>query len=242
MKIVISQPMYFPWIGMFEQVRLSDIFVFYDDVQFSKGSFTNRVQVKYNNKEGFKWLTVPASNLNLGVNINGLKIDHSKNWQGEHLDILKASYEKAPFYNEVKTIVETLFSTKTDSLSDLTIKSMQLVMDYYGFKDKLTISKSSELAINGKSTQRVFDIVKYYNCNVYITGHGAKKYFDHELFDNNGIAVEYIDYKKNEYPQLLGPFNPYVSILDLIANTGKEGIKYINSGTVYWKQFLEQSN
>ncbi len=233
--------MYFPWIGMFEQVRLCDVFVFYDDVQFSKGSFTNRVQVKYNNKEGIRWLTVPSSNLSLGVSINELLIDHSKNWQAEHLEILKTSYEKAPFYNEMTGLVKDLFDFKTDSLSELTIKSMELIMDYYGFKDKLKISRSSELDISGKSTQRVFDIVQHYGCNVYITGHGARKYFDHELFDRNGIAVEYIDYKKNVYPQVLGAFNPYVSILDLIANTGKEGLQYINSGTVNWKQFLDQT-
>ena len=70
MKAVISQPMYFPWVGMFEQVRLCDIFVYYNDVQFSKGSFTNRVQIKAPNNEGFKWLTVPLKDLKLGSLIN----------------------------------------------------------------------------------------------------------------------------------------------------------------------------
>ena len=44
--VVISQPMFFPWVGMFEQIALADVYVHYDDVQFSKGSFTNRVQLK----------------------------------------------------------------------------------------------------------------------------------------------------------------------------------------------------
>ena len=46
MKVVISQPMLFPWVGMLEQIMLADVFVHYADVQFSKGSFTNRVQIK----------------------------------------------------------------------------------------------------------------------------------------------------------------------------------------------------
>lgn len=240
MNIVISQPMYFPWYGMFEQIRLCDVFVYYDDVQFSKGSFTNRVQIKANNTEGIKWLTVPMENMKLGAYINEIKINQSKNWKKEHLDMLQLSYSSAPFYNDMMTIVNTLFAFETDSLSELTIKSMDLIMDYYELNKKLTISRSSDLNIPGKSTQRVFDIVNHYKCNTYITGHGARKYFDHQLFENNGIAVEYIDYKKNEYPQLLGKFNPYVSILDLIANTGKDGINYINSTTVNWKKFIEQ--
>ena len=46
MKVVISQSMFFPWVGFLEQLKLADVYVFYDDVQFSKGSFTNRVRVK----------------------------------------------------------------------------------------------------------------------------------------------------------------------------------------------------
>ena len=57
MKVVISQSMFFPWVGFLEQLKLADVYVFYDDVQFSKGGFTNRAQVKAN--DGVKWMTVP---------------------------------------------------------------------------------------------------------------------------------------------------------------------------------------
>jgi len=241
MKIVISQPMYFPWYGMFEQIRLSDVLVYYDDVQFSKGSFTNRVQIKADNAEGFKWLSLPLDKLKLGDNINDVRIDQKKNWKKEHLDLLKNNYGNAPFYPEMIQIVNSLFDYNTDNLSEFTIQSMKLVLAYFGMDRKLTVARSAELNIPGKSTQRVFDIVKHFNCNTYITGHGAKNYFDHLLFENNNIDVQYIDYKKNEYPQLFGKFNPYVSILDLIANTGKEGIKYINSTTVNWKTFTQRA-
>ena len=46
MKVVISQSMFFPWVDFLEQLKLADLNVFYDDVQFSKGSFTNRVRIK----------------------------------------------------------------------------------------------------------------------------------------------------------------------------------------------------
>ena len=56
--VVISQPMFFPWVGIFEQIRLADIFVHFDDVQLPWGSsFINRVQIK--TKDGIKWLTIP---------------------------------------------------------------------------------------------------------------------------------------------------------------------------------------
>ena len=58
MRVVISQSMYFPWVGMLEQIRLADVFIHYDDVQFSKGSFSNRVQVKQPDGTS-AWMTIP---------------------------------------------------------------------------------------------------------------------------------------------------------------------------------------
>jgi len=57
MKIVITQSMLFPWVGMLEQIKLANIVVHYDDVQYSKGSYVNRVQLKM--PEGIKWMTIP---------------------------------------------------------------------------------------------------------------------------------------------------------------------------------------
>ena len=176
----------------------------------------------------------------LGANINDIKINQKQNWKKDHLNFLKNNYETAPFYAEMIEIVHTLFDYNTSNLSEFTINGMELVLAYFGMKANLIIARSSELNIIGKSTQRVLNIVKYFDCKTYITGHGAKNYLDHPLFENNGLDIQYIDYKKNEYPQLFGTFNPYVSILDLIANTGKEGIKYMNSTTVNWRTFLQQ--
>ena len=242
MKIVISQPMYFPWIGMFEQVRLCDLFIYYDDVQFSKGSFTNRVQIKSNDHEGFKWLTVPLKSFKLGQKINEIEIDENKNWRNQHLELLKQLYKDAPNKMEMISIVEHLFSLQhLKTISDLSKASMELVFEYYKLNTNKQFLTSSELAIVGNSSQRVFDLVKHFSGSEYITGHGAKNYLDHELFEKNGISVEYMDYERTSYPQQFGIFNPHVSILDLIANVGKEGKKYIISKTKNWRAFLNES-
>ena len=63
--VVVSQPMLFPWVGLFEQIRLADVFVHYDDVAFSKGSFFNRVQIK-TLEVGSKWFNGPATTFRTG--------------------------------------------------------------------------------------------------------------------------------------------------------------------------------
>jgi hypothetical protein len=233
--------MYFPWVGMFEQIRLCDIYVHYDDVQFSKGSFTNRVQIKTDNAEGFNWLTVPLKSAKLGVKINEVEIDYKKNWPGRHLELLKQSYKNAPFKAEMLEIAEQLFDEKHSLMGELSKRSMDLISEYYDLQENRRFYVSSRLPVGGSSTKRVFDLVTYFKCDKYITGHGARNYLDHQLFEDNGISVEYMDYRRMPYPQQFEEFNPHVSILDLIANTGKEGEKFIISTTKKWREFIHES-
>lgn len=238
MKVVISQPMYFPWVGMFEQIKLCDAYVNYDDVQFSKGSFTNRVQIKTNSSNGFNWLTVPLKNLKLGVLINELEIDNHKNWQNQHLKSLKQAYRSAPYVEEMLKLVSALFDMSSNNIGYISMKSIELVIDYFNLAGEKNFYNSSNLGILGSSSERVFQIVQDLKGTHYITGHGAKNYLDHSLFEKNGIRVEYMNYLRLRYPQQFSDFNPHVSILDLIANVGKQGKDYIKSSTIYWKEFL----
>jgi len=84
----------------------------------------------------------------------------------------------------------------------------------------------------------VLSVVQGLGGDVYVTGHGARHYLDHEAFEAAGVRVEYLDYEKRVYPQLHGPFTPYVSVLDLIANVGRAGRDVIASGTKPWREFL----
>ena len=235
-SVVISQPMFFPWVGMIEQIRLCDVFVHYDDVQFSKGSFFNRVQIKTPN--GISWLTVPLKDVKLGQNINETLIDSTPNWRRKHLDLLKQSYAKAPFKTEMLELVSSVYDRGHLDLAQFSADSIETVCRYFGLDQGREFLWSSQLDVPGESTDRVLAIVQQLGGQTYVTGHGARHYFGHELAESLGIAVEYIDYRKTPYPQLHGEFSPFVSVLDLIANVGRDGLKFIHSTTLPWRTFL----
>lgn len=236
-SIVISQPMYFPWPGLLEQIKVCDVFVDYNDVQFSKGSFFNRVQIK--TEQGIRWLTVPLKNVRLGQSIRETEIDQSKNWQQAHLDQLSHAYGKAPYKRDVMDLVTRVFDERAHYLGELAFGSMNALLEYFpAIKANRRFIDSSKLNIDGASTQRVIDICVAVEGRSYVTGHGARHYLDHAAFEQQGIAVEYIDYGLQSYPQLHGVFTPYVSTLDLIANCGVDGIACIGGTTVPWREFL----
>lgn len=232
-KIVISQPMFFPWVGLFEQVKLADVFVHYDDVQFPQGrSFLSRVQIKTHS--GVKWLTVPVRHS--GRLINEVILDDTQNWREKHLKTLQQNYAKAPFVGEMLDIVRTVYKVSTPRLSELNCLATETVAEYFDLCPMFV--KSSDYGMDAASSERLLQLMQALRGTIYITGHGALHYLNHELFERNGIRVEYIDYQKVPYKQLHGAFTPFVTILDLIANVGKEGVNLLTSETVYWKDFI----
>lgn len=234
--VVISQPMFFPWVGMFEQIRLADVYVHYDDVQFSKGSFVNRVQLKTNS--GSQWLTIPLRALKLEQRIDHVAADESRDWRGQHRARLLQLYAKVPFCDQMRALVDRVYGHSAENLADFLIRGLHEVCTYYSLGKEF--HRSSKLAIGGSGSQRVLDIVRHFCGDVYVTGHGARHYLDHELFERHGIRVEYMNYERAPYPQLHGPFDPHVSILDLIGNVGQEGRQFIRSGTTPWKEFVNR--
>ncbi|MBI2901707.1 MAG: WbqC family protein [Planctomycetes bacterium] len=238
-RVVISQPMFFPWVGMFEQIRQADVYVHYDDVPFSKGSFTNRVQIKA--ARGSHWLTLPLKNLHLGRLIKDVRLIDDEDWRGGHVAFLEQTYRHAPFCAEMLDLVSRVYADPDASLCELTVASMMVCCDYFDLRPPRGFHFSSSLGIPGKSWERVLAVVEHFGGDVYVTGHGARDYLDHEAFEARGVRVEYLDYRKVPYPQLYGEFTPFVSILDLIANVGRKGREVICSPRVAWREFLHGS-
>ncbi|MCK7578325.1 MAG: WbqC family protein [Chromatiales bacterium] len=239
--MVILQPMYFPWSGLIEQYRLCNTFVYYDDAQYSKGGFTNRVQIK--TMQGIRWLTVPLRDLRLGQRINQVEIDNRIDWKRRQIDQLRQAYAKAPYREDMLDLISGLFKNDYYIIGDLAQKSTEALISYFpSIKNNTITLLSSHMKIQGASTQKVIDLCSTLNAKKYLTGHGARHYLEHEKFEAQGIDVAYIDYSLSEYPQLHGPFTPYVSALDLIANCGPEAVNYIKGQAIDWRSFLSKHN
>lgn len=236
MIVVISQPMLFPWVGMLEQLRLADTFVDYSDVQFSKGSFVNRVQIK--TEAGCKWMTVPLQDFHLGQQIDEVRCSRQVPWRHAHHSMLADAYQGARYRDDMLDLVDSVYRQGFEDIGSLSYASTCVLGQYFGLSSDIAFRRSSELETAGSGSQRVLGIVRELGGTTYVTGHGAVAYLDHELFESAGVRVEYMDYAKIPYPQLHGDFTPFVSALDLVANMGPDGANLIRSDAIYWKEFL----
>lgn len=236
MIVVISQPMFFPWIGMFEQIKAADVFLHYDDVQMPQGrSFISRVQIKTSN--GISWLTVPIHRPISRPLIKEVKLAEG-DWRKKHQRTIYGCYGHAPFWEDVEQIISLVYGYETNSLVDFNIYATELIADYFGLGSKFY--RSSSYPTEEVSSDHLLHLVKIFSGDVYVTGHGARRYIDYDLFEQNDVEIKYMDYARIPYPQRFGEFDPHVSILDLIANCGKNGIELMCSKTVNWKEFINE--
>ncbi|ANJ75476.1 WbqC family protein [Ralstonia insidiosa] len=238
MNVVITQPMLFPWVGLLEQIMLADVLVNYADVQFSKGSFTNRVQIK--EPTGMRWMTVPLEKFHLGARIDEVKPATNVDWRTQHLRMLEQAYEAAPYAGDMLALVRAVYEAEYANMGALALASMQAVCRYLGIELDRKFVDAPELGIPGRNSDRVLAIVQKLQGDTYITGHGAKNYLAHAEFEQRGITVAYMNYAMRPYTQLHGAFTPFVSSLDLIANHGPAGKQYLSPQTLNWREFTHE--
>lgn len=232
-RVVISQPMYFPWPGFFEQMMLADVYIWLDDVQFSKGSFTNRIQVNIHRHR--KWMTIPLKDKGAWKTIAELR-PAGDAWIASHREMLRQSLSGLAARADALELFDK--ATGETSLANCLIQSAMLPASFIGVAPEKT-KRSSEMNVSGTSWQRVLDLVKAVGGTAYVTGHGAARYMDHEAFERESIAVEYMDYSKTPWGNEDNFVSPYVTILDLIATEGKAARTRLRPRTLDWRQFLE---
>ena len=95
----------------------ADIFVFYNDVQYTKNDWRNRNKIKTLN--GLKWLSVPIGPHHLSKLIYEVSIEDSS-WQKTHYETIKFAYSKAPYFKKYKSFLEHVYLERQwDNLCEL---------------------------------------------------------------------------------------------------------------------------
>ena len=219
MRCAVLQPSYLPWRGYFHQIQKADVFVFYDDVQYDKRGWRNRNRIK--TAGGPRWITVPVSAR--GAQITGLPINEvrivDEPWAEKHVRTIAQAYAKAPHVDRCLSLIEPHLSRGHDRLADLTIELTVALARELGSETEFL--RSSELGVTGAKTDRLLAVLERVGATHYLSGPSAEAYLDESRFMEAGIGLEYMTYDYPEYPQLHPPYEPQVSIVDLLAMEGE---------------------
>lgn len=225
--VAIHQPNFFPWLGYFDKIAGSDVFIFFDHVQFPKtgaGAWCNRVKMRVAGEP--RWVTAPVRRAFHGVAaINEIEWADEQPWRAKLLKTLSASYAKAPHYRDTMAWLEPLILQPEGNLARYNMTVIRAIADRIGLSHEHCVTSSS-LGGQGQANELLIDLTRKVGGDCYLCGGGAAGYQDDEAFAAAGLELRYQRFTHPVYAQIGQPdFAPGLSIVDALMNIGCGGVR-----------------
>ncbi len=223
--VVLLQPGYLPWAGFFEQVHRADLFVVFDDAQYTKLDWRNRNRIKApNGKDAY--LTVPIMRCPVDTKIRDVRISWDRNWAAKHLNMIKAYYGKAPFFGDYFPALEEHLNRKHTLLIDLLLEQLDLLNGMLGIRTEILLSSELKTDVYGKG--RLLEACRELGATHCYNGMAGEALYDPAKFAKYGIKLIFQRYNCKEYPQQWpGGFISNLSIIDVLFNCGPSSPEYV---------------
>lgn len=242
-RIGIHQINYFPWIGYYNKMAKSDVFVYLDEVQLSDRGLSQRSPL-VNSNANVTYITV-------GVDKRGhrekefkdIQLNMNTNWQETHYNFLRGNYSKHPFYKEIMGRIEGIFFEKYTYLIDVNLRSVECIKDILGIETEIVRQSDLEYDRGAKKNELMLALTRACNGDVYLSGNGARKYMQIQDFEDFGVKVQYLTFAPFEYTQYRsGEFIPGLSTLDLLFNVGVKKARDLFWENIQRNEVFEQIN
>ena len=218
MRLAIMQPYVFPYLGYFQLVQAVDRFIFYDDVNFIKRGWIHRNNILVNGSA--HRFTIPLDRASQSKLINEVMLHPVEYlaWREKFLKTLHQSYKNAPCFAPVYALVAEVLTSAQGSIADLTINSVVSVSQYLKLKTNTDFIRASDLSYNRslRGPDKILALCQQQDATLYINPIGGQELYEAGPFEENNIALCFIQSQSVSYQQLAEPFVPHLSIIDIL--------------------------
>jgi len=190
MTVAIMQPYFCPYIGYFQLVAAVDQFVFYDDVNYIKGGWINRNKIISNGKEFL--FTIPLTDASSFRLIKDTMINWKSKEIEKFINNVRLSYGKAPFFSEVFPVVQDIFATKPQTISELAIDSVIRFSQYLEIPTTFKVSSKGNYVKTEDKVQNLVNILQVEGSAHYINPIGGQELYAKEDFSKHGVQLNFL--------------------------------------------------
>ncbi|WP_440954687.1 WbqC family protein [Methanosarcina sp. Mfa9] len=227
MIVSIHQPNYLPYLGFFDKMKKSDVFVIYDDAQFNKGDFHHRNKIRI--YHGWKWLTVPVEKKRIPINEIKIKKELNDwkgvNWSESHLTNIIDNYKDAPYFATYEDELEKIYNITYKKVFDINMSLILFLKKAFDIDVKIVFSSdlvnSENVSPDSRSSEKLFEIVQALNGEIYLSGPTGRDYLNEDIFTKNGIEVNFQKFDHPVYAQNYEGFVPNLAAVDALFNLGE---------------------
>ncbi len=192
MKLAIMQPYFFPYLGYFQLIFASDKFVFYDDVNYIKSGWINRNRILVHGEARF--FTVPLRGASSFVPINQVEINEQNHkWRRKMLDTVRMAYGRAAYRDIGVGLLEYVLESKCENIGDIARVSVKKVLEYLGLVRELVPSSQTYNNQHLNAQDRILDICRKENADVYINAIGGADLYQPNAFALQGCDLRFLN-------------------------------------------------
>ena len=241
-KLAAMQPYFMPYVGYWQAISAVDKYILYGNLTFIKDAWMNRNRIRQ--KNGLvNIITVPLQRKSSNTLINDIQIDNSFKWNEKLLKAILLNYSKAEYFDEIYPLMEQLFTQRYDTLMQLNAQTICDVANFLEIKTEIDYDNSRYLEMEEilkdieadysklpylektrpiRKVARVFEFCRRENSKHFINAIGGRELYDKDEFAQYGIKLEFVETHHIEYNQFGNPFEPNLSIIDVLMHNGKE--------------------
>ena len=227
-KLAVMPPYFFPYIGYFQLLHAVDLWIMYDNIEFTKGKYHNRNFLVFNGKREVFTVNLKKTSDFAMIGDREISLEYRQKTCNKILSRIQQNYRKAPYFNEVFPWVKDVFEFPDNNLFNFADHSVKKVAEYLGIKTEIITSSSIDIDHSLRNKYRLFEFCKHFNIQYYLNPEGGVSLYNKEEFAQKGIDLHFHYAHQPEYHQIHSEkFEPYLSIIDIMMHCSVSEIQEI---------------
>ena len=219
MKLAIMQPYFWPYTGYFQLLHAADVFVIYDNIQYTKKGWMNRNRYLCNGRD--KYFTIPVAKDSDYLDVCERKVAADFDRRKLKRQI-QAAYAKAPCFAAIFPLFCACVDYAEENLFRFIYYSVKKIAQYLEIDTKVIVSSELGIGHEVRGKDKVLAICRKLEADTYINPIGGTALYDKQEFLDAGIGLYFLEMENITYRQFADPFVSSLSILDVLMFVPKE--------------------
>jgi hypothetical protein len=212
-RAAIMQPYFLPYIGYFQLIAAADVFVIYDNIQYTKKGWINRNRLMLNGSGAMFSIPIKQGSDSLTV------VERQVADRFSRIDLirqLRAAYQRAPHFASAFPVIEEIIRYDSSNLFDYVAHSVGEICGLLAITTPTVKSSSIPIDHGLKAQDKVVALCEALRAAEYVNPSGGSDLYSMEHFASHRIDLKFIRSRPIEYPQFGNPFVPSLSIVDVV--------------------------
>lgn len=216
------QPYFFPYIGYFQLIAAVDMFIMYDNIQYTKKGWINRNRILQNGKDKIFTLPLKKDSNYLEICKRELAPNFNRN---KLLNQIKGAYQRTSYFTQTFSLIEQIIHYEETNLFRFLHHSILKTCEYLEIETEIKISSDFTINHTLKNQEKVLALCVAAGASTYVNAIGGKDLYSKDGFQGKGVDLKFIKSNPFEYVQFNEVFVSWLSIIDVMMFNSLDAIK-----------------